>query len=203
MDATTDKTHGNPIPSMAASKTSLWCAATAATSPMRRCRTRPMPISCARRMPSPASSASTRRGAVNAPGVVAVLTAKDMEGVGNVARHPPVAGRDGGKLIMLASAGARRRTRHAYRRSRSRWWSRRQRADRAGRRRIRPVEYEELTPVVDARDALQTARRRSGRRRPAISRSTGPGRSADPRRQCRGGRAHFRFGQTCRAHGAR
>ena len=29
-------------------------------------------------------------GAANAPGVIAVLTAKDMEGVGNFARHPPL-----------------------------------------------------------------------------------------------------------------
>ena len=37
-----------------------------------------------------------------APGVVAVLTAADMEaaGVGNVGRHPPLAGRDGKKLII-------------------------------------------------------------------------------------------------------
>ena len=34
-------------------------------------------------------------GAANMPGVVAVLTAKDMEGVGNIARHPPLPGRKG------------------------------------------------------------------------------------------------------------
>jgi carbon-monoxide dehydrogenase large subunit len=38
----------------------------------------------------------------NAPGVLAVLTAADMEaaGVGNVGRHPPLAGRGGKKLII-------------------------------------------------------------------------------------------------------
>src|SRR5947208_6359345 len=35
--------------------------------------------------------------AANAPGVVAILTAQDMEGVGNIARHPPVPGRGGAK----------------------------------------------------------------------------------------------------------
>jgi carbon-monoxide dehydrogenase large subunit len=33
--------------------------------------------------------------AAKAPGVVGVLTAKDMEGVGNLGRHPPVPGRGG------------------------------------------------------------------------------------------------------------
>src|SRR5262245_4999018 len=35
-----------------------------------------------------------------APKVVAVLTAKEMEGVGSVSRHPPMTGRNGFKLIM-------------------------------------------------------------------------------------------------------
>src|SRR5580693_10042965 len=38
--------------------------------------------------------------ALKAPGVVGVLTAKDMEGVGNLGRHPPVPGR-GGKTLIL------------------------------------------------------------------------------------------------------
>src|ERR1700727_3714 len=39
-------------------------------------------------------------GAANAPGVVGVLTAKDMEGVGNLGRHPPVPGRGGKNLVL-------------------------------------------------------------------------------------------------------
>ena len=37
-----------------------------------------------------------------APGVLAVLTGADMDaaGVGNVGRHPPLAGRSGTKLVM-------------------------------------------------------------------------------------------------------
>src|SRR5215831_1892510 len=35
-----------------------------------------------------------------APGVLAVLTADDMEGIGNVSQHPPLAGRGGAKLIV-------------------------------------------------------------------------------------------------------
>src|SRR5229473_4512955 len=34
------------------------------------------------------------------PGVLAVLTAADMEGIGNVSQHPPLNGRGGGKLIV-------------------------------------------------------------------------------------------------------
>ena len=35
-----------------------------------------------------------------APGVLAVLTAADMAGIGNVSQHPPLAGRGGAKLIV-------------------------------------------------------------------------------------------------------
>src|SRR5262249_34141965 len=35
-----------------------------------------------------------------APGVLCVLTAADMEGIGNVSQHPPLAGRGGQKLIV-------------------------------------------------------------------------------------------------------
>jgi aerobic carbon-monoxide dehydrogenase large subunit len=34
------------------------------------------------------------------PGVLAVLTAADMEGIGNISQHPPVAGRGGTKLVL-------------------------------------------------------------------------------------------------------
>ncbi len=37
-------------------------------------------------------------GAATAPGVIGVLTGKDMEGTGNIGRHPPVPGR-GGKTL--------------------------------------------------------------------------------------------------------
>jgi aerobic carbon-monoxide dehydrogenase large subunit len=36
----------------------------------------------------------------SAPGVLAVLTAADMEGIGNVSQHPPLAGRAGKKLVV-------------------------------------------------------------------------------------------------------
>src|SRR5579863_5192108 len=39
-------------------------------------------------------------GAKNVPGVIAVLTATDMDGIGNISRHPPLPGRNGSKLIV-------------------------------------------------------------------------------------------------------
>ncbi len=39
-------------------------------------------------------------GATNSPGVVGVLTAKDLEGIGNIGRHPPVPGRGGKGLVL-------------------------------------------------------------------------------------------------------
>ncbi len=53
-------------------------------------------------MPPRTSAVSTIDEAKKAPGVLAVLTAADMDaaGVGNVGRHPPLAGRGGKKLIL-------------------------------------------------------------------------------------------------------
>ena len=39
--------------------------------------------------------------AAGAPGVIAVLTAADMAGVGNIARHPPLPGKNGTKSPCL------------------------------------------------------------------------------------------------------
>ncbi|HEX3503038.1 MAG TPA: xanthine dehydrogenase family protein molybdopterin-binding subunit [Xanthobacteraceae bacterium] len=93
-------------------------------------------------------------GAVNTPGVVAVLTAKDMEGVGNIARHPPVPGRDGGKLIIThRPALAGERVMHLGEAVAVVVADSAQVAQDAAE--FVHVEYEELTPVVDARDALR------------------------------------------------
>src|SRR5262249_31148242 len=52
----------------------------------------------------PQASADTRsidaRGAKTVPGVISVLPAADMEGIGNVSQHPPLGGRGGAKLIV-------------------------------------------------------------------------------------------------------
>ena len=43
--------------------------------------------------------------ALKSPGVVGVLTAKDMEGVGNLGRHPPVPGRGLPDLACVPLSG--------------------------------------------------------------------------------------------------
>jgi carbon-monoxide dehydrogenase large subunit len=91
-----------------------------------------------------------------APGVLAVLTAADMEaaGVGNISRHPPMTGRNGAKIVQTnrpALAGDRvlhvgepvvaviAETRDAA-------------LDAAE---LVNVEYETLQPVIDVRDAIR------------------------------------------------
>ena len=125
-----------------------------------------------------------------APGVVGVLTGKDMEGVGSVGRQPPVVGRGGKKLVMpIRPALAGERVMHigepvamVVAETRARGAGRR----RAGHRRIRGADAGHRRP------------RRHCRRRPAIvaagarqhrARLAGPrGRS---RRQCRARSTRF------------
>jgi aerobic carbon-monoxide dehydrogenase large subunit len=93
-------------------------------------------------------------GATNMPGVVAVLTAKDMEGVGSISRHPPIAGRNGSKLILShRPALAGERVMHIGEPVAMVVADTAMIAQDAGE--FVHIEYEELTPVVDARDALK------------------------------------------------
>ena len=93
-------------------------------------------------------------GATNMPGVVAVLTAKDMEGVGSISRHPPIAGRSGSKLILShRPALAGERVMHIGEPVAMVVADNAMIAQDAGE--FVHIEYEELTPVVDARDALK------------------------------------------------
>jgi carbon-monoxide dehydrogenase large subunit len=88
------------------------------------------------------------------PGVVAVLTAKDIEGVGNIARHPPLPGRDGTKLaVSHRPALAADRVMHIGEAVAMVIAERAMIAQDAAE--FVTVDYEELTPVVDARDALK------------------------------------------------
>jgi aerobic carbon-monoxide dehydrogenase large subunit len=92
--------------------------------------------------------------AANTPGVVAVLTAKDIEGVGNISRHPPLPGRGGSKLFVShRPALAGERAMHIGEAVAMVIAERALIAQDAAE--FVSVEYEELTPVVDARDALK------------------------------------------------
>ena len=92
--------------------------------------------------------------AEKAPGVVGVLTAKDMAGVGNLGRHPPVPGR-GGKALILPHrpALAGERVVHIGEPVAMVVAESYAAAQDAGE--FVTVEYEETTPVIDAREALR------------------------------------------------
>ena len=94
-----------------------------------------------------------RRGA-NAPGVIGVLTGQGFRGRRQY--RPPSAGararrQDAGHA---APAGARRASASCISASRSRWWSPRPQPPRRMPPNWSSVEYESLTPVIDAREAL-------------------------------------------------
>jgi carbon-monoxide dehydrogenase large subunit len=92
--------------------------------------------------------------ALNAPGVIGVLTAKDMEGIGNLGRHPPVPGRGGKNLILPhRPALAGERVMHIGEPVAMVVAESFAAAQDAGE--FVAIEYEELTPVTDAREALR------------------------------------------------
>ena len=87
------------------------------------------------------------------PGVIAVLTGKDMDGVGNISRHPPLPGRNGTKLtITHRPALAQDRVMHIGEAVALVIGERALIAQDAAE--SVQIEYEALTPVTDARAAL-------------------------------------------------
>ena len=93
-------------------------------------------------------------GAKAMPGVIAVLTAADMDGIGNISRHPPLPGRDGAKLVVTnRPALAKDRVLHIGEAVAMVVAERALAAQDAGE--FVHVEYEPLTAVTDARDALK------------------------------------------------
>ncbi|HEX4407848.1 MAG TPA: xanthine dehydrogenase family protein molybdopterin-binding subunit [Xanthobacteraceae bacterium] len=92
--------------------------------------------------------------AEKAAGVVGVLTAKDMEGVGNLGRHPPVPGRNGkGLVIPHRPALAGERVMHIGEPVAMVVAETLAAAIDASE--LVTVEYEELTPITDARAAIR------------------------------------------------
>jgi aerobic carbon-monoxide dehydrogenase large subunit len=88
------------------------------------------------------------------PGVLAVLTAADMEGIGNVSQHPPLNGRGGTKLIIPhrpALAGAT--VRHVGEAVAAVIADTLTAAQDAAE--LVNVDYEERTPAVDLREAVR------------------------------------------------
>ena len=90
----------------------------------------------------------------NAPGVVGVLTAKDMDGVGNLGRHPPIPGR-GGKGLILPHRPALAGERVMHIGEPVAMVVAESAAAAQDAAELVTVEYEEMTPVTDAREALR------------------------------------------------
>jgi aerobic carbon-monoxide dehydrogenase large subunit len=92
--------------------------------------------------------------ALQAPGVVGVLTAKDMEGVGNLGRHPPVPGR-GGKGLIVPHRPALASERVVHIGEPVAMVVAESAAAAQDASELVAVEYEETPPVTDAREALR------------------------------------------------
>jgi carbon-monoxide dehydrogenase large subunit len=117
--------------------------------------------------------------AANTAGVVAVLTAKDIEGVGNIARHPPLPGKDGTKLIVShRPALANDRVMHIGEPVALVIANSAMIAQDAAE--FVSIEYEELTPVTDARDALKAGAPQLWPEAPGNLAVEWPGPAADP-----------------------
>ncbi len=88
------------------------------------------------------------------PGVIGVLTAADMEGIGNVSQHPPLSGRGGQKLIVPhRPALAGKTVRHVGEPVAVVIAETLTAAQDAAE--LVTVDYEERTPVVDLREAVR------------------------------------------------
>jgi len=94
------------------------------------------------------------RAAKAASGVISVLTAADMEGIGNVSQHPPLVGRGGQKLIVpYRPALAGKTVRHVGEAVAMVIAETLTAAQDAAE--LVTVDYEERTPVVDVREAVR------------------------------------------------
>ena len=91
--------------------------------------------------------------AQNAPGVVGVLTAKDMEGTGSLIRHPPLPGR-GGKGLVLPHRPALAGERVVHIGEPVAMVVAETVSAAQDGAELVSIEYETLTPVTDAREAL-------------------------------------------------
>jgi carbon-monoxide dehydrogenase large subunit len=118
-------------------------------------------------------------GAAGMPGVIAVLTAADMDGIGNISRHPPLPGRDGAKLIVTnRPALAKDRVLHIGEAVAVVVAERALAAQDASE--FVTVEYEPLTPVTDARAALKDGAPQIWPETPNNRGAFWPGPAADP-----------------------
>ena len=164
-----------------------------------RCRTKPMPISCARRMRLPALSSVDVTAALEQRGVLGVLTAKDMDGVGSLGRHPPLAGR-GGKALIVPHRPALAAERVMHIGEPVAMVVAESAAAAQDAAELVAVEYEALTPVIDARAALAPGAPQVWPEAPGNLALDWPGPAADPEANARQDRRNFRRREIRRAH---
>ena len=88
------------------------------------------------------------------PGVLAVLTAADMDGIGNVSQHPPLVGRGGQKLIVPHRPALAGKTVRHVGEAVAVVVAETLTAAQDGAEAV-IVDYEERTPVVDLREAVR------------------------------------------------
>jgi carbon-monoxide dehydrogenase large subunit len=122
--------------------------------------------------------------AASAPGVVGVLTSKDLEGLGSIGRHPPLPGRGGKGLVMpFRPALATERVMHVGEAVAMVVAETAAAAQDAGE--LVAIEYEETTPVVDAREALRDGAPQLWTQAPGNLAIDWPGPAADPEANAR------------------
>jgi carbon-monoxide dehydrogenase large subunit len=113
------------------------------------------------------------------PGVLAVLTAADMEGIANVSQHPPLSGRGGAKLIVpQRPALAGTTVRHVGEAVAVVVAEALTAAQDAAE--LVAVDYEERTPVVDVREAVREGAPQVWPEAPGNIAVDWPGLAADP-----------------------
>jgi carbon-monoxide dehydrogenase large subunit len=122
--------------------------------------------------------------AQSASGVLGVLTAKDMEGVGNLGRHPPLNGR-GGKALILPHRPALATERVMHIGEPVAMVVADSAAAAQDAAELVAVEYEALTPVIDAREALAPGAPQVWPQAPGNLAVDWPGPAADPEANAR------------------
>jgi aerobic carbon-monoxide dehydrogenase large subunit len=113
------------------------------------------------------------------PGVLCVLTAADMEGIGNLSQHPPLAGRGGQKLIVPhRPALAGKTVRHVGEAVAVVVAKTLTAAQDASE--LVAVDYQERTPAVDLREAIREGAPQLWPEAPGNIAVDWPGLAADP-----------------------
>ena len=113
------------------------------------------------------------------PGVLAVLTAADMEGIGNISQHPPLAGRGGQKLIIPHRPALAGETVRHVGEAVAVVVAETLTAAQDGAEAV-IVDYEERTPVVDLREAVREGAQQIWPEAPGNIAVDWPGLAKDP-----------------------